>query len=145
MSTLHFSSSVYVRDLDRHGIISAHHHNPRSYLIQTDQGKIRRNRSLLIEIQPGTLTDDSPGANQEDVASHLETETPMKLTLETAPGSSNADGMDTQLTDRTTSPASLSTATKVSESGVHSTAIGASPWYTTRAGRQIRRPQRLDY
>lgn len=145
MSTLHPGSSVYVRDLDRHGIISAHHHNPRSYLIQTDQGKIRRNRSHLIDIQPGTLTDDSPGANQEDVASHLETDTPMKLTLETAPGSSKADGMDTQLTDGAILPAGLSTATKVSESCAHSTASGASPWYTTRAGRQIRRPQRLDY
>ena len=59
MSILHPGTPVYVRDLSRHGLVTAQHHNPRSFIIQTDQGQLRRNRSHLIETPTAVTSDDS--------------------------------------------------------------------------------------
>ncbi|GFS21850.1 Pol polyprotein [Elysia marginata] len=45
---LHPGDSVYIKDLGRPGSVAAQHHNPRSYIILTDQGTVRRNRSHLV-------------------------------------------------------------------------------------------------
>ena len=39
--------SVWIRDQNRDGIVVQKHANPRSYVVQTDEGTVRRNRSAL--------------------------------------------------------------------------------------------------
>ena len=59
MSILHPGTPVYVRDLSRHGLVTAQHRNPRSFIIQTDQVQLRRNRSHLIETPTAVTLVDS--------------------------------------------------------------------------------------
>ena len=47
---LNVGDSVYIRDMSRRGQIVNTHHNPRSFLIKTDQGPIRRNRTHLVKV-----------------------------------------------------------------------------------------------
>lgn len=56
--------SVWVRDLQRHGQVSAQSSNPRSYEVQSGNVTLRRNRSALVAT-PGML-------HQPAVAPHLE-------------------------------------------------------------------------
>ena len=63
MPVLHPGTPVYIKDLSRHGLVTAQHHNPRSYIIQTDQGQLRRNRSHLIETSASATTNETPSAH----------------------------------------------------------------------------------
>ena len=40
---------VWVRDQDRDGVVVGQHSNPRSYLIKTENGVVRRNRAALVK------------------------------------------------------------------------------------------------
>ncbi len=44
--------NVWVRDLDREGVVESKSDSPRSYNIETPQGTIRRNRSSLVPTNP---------------------------------------------------------------------------------------------
>ncbi|GFR70637.1 retrovirus-related pol polyprotein from transposon opus [Elysia marginata] len=56
---LHLGDSVYIKDLGRPGSVAAQHHNPWSYIVLTDQGTVRRNRSHLVAT-------DASGQSQSD-------------------------------------------------------------------------------
>ena len=55
--TLHPGDRVHIRDLDRPGTVVDQHTSPRSYLVKTDQGTVRRNNRHLVV--PGTPTPPS--------------------------------------------------------------------------------------
>ena len=46
--TLKPGDLVWIRDQDRHGKVVEKAQSPRSYVVQTEQGNVRRNRSALI-------------------------------------------------------------------------------------------------
>jgi hypothetical protein len=50
---------VFIRDLQRSGTVINKHHNPRSYIVETDKGQIRRNGKHLIPT-PGVTPIPSP-------------------------------------------------------------------------------------
>lgn len=51
---LNVGDPVYIRDMNRPGEIVARHHNPRSFIIKTQQGTIRRNATHLVKLAPET-------------------------------------------------------------------------------------------
>lgn len=63
---------VHIKDLDRSGIITARHPNPRSYIVATEQGTVRRNRAHLVptpeanQHTPETVQPETPPRVQED-------------------------------------------------------------------------------
>ena len=122
MPILHPGTPVYIKDLSRHGVVTAQHHNPRSYIIQTDQGQLRRNRSHLIETPTAVTSDDSikhtPAKIKSTPNSVNDNETP---TLR----NTTSDGKNTPPHDNMTPTPST---TRI----------------TTRYGRPIKNPQRLD-
>ena len=48
LPTLNCGDRVWIRDLDRPGTVSQRAQYPRSYLVNTSLGKIRRNRAALV-------------------------------------------------------------------------------------------------
>ena len=60
---LHPGDQVHVRDLDRPGVIVGNHPSPRSYLVKTEQGTVRRNnRHLAATPAERTATPRQPAA-----------------------------------------------------------------------------------
>lgn len=57
---------VWIRDQDRDGVVVGQHSNPRSYLVQTENGVIRRNRAALVK------TTTSPPDRTEPTADHTQ-------------------------------------------------------------------------
>ena len=54
--------SVYIKDLHRSGSIISRHPNPRSYIVDTEQGTIRRNRAHLVAT-PSSPVQSAPVTN----------------------------------------------------------------------------------
>ena len=48
VSPLQKGKTVYIKDMKKSGTVIDNHHNPRSFIIQTDSGVIRRNRTHLV-------------------------------------------------------------------------------------------------
>ena len=57
LPTLHRGDSVWIRDQDSQGTILAKASQPRSYIVETNHGTVRRNRSALV-----TTSDQTPQA-----------------------------------------------------------------------------------
>ena len=120
---------VWVRDQDREGTVLEKLKQPRSYLVKTPQGVIRRNRSALVaNPQPssGATPRAIPPANRA---------TPQDNTL--APRQNN----------ETVMPRAPATPVSTVRAGMNTTArpeIIAPPTIRTRSGREVRQPKRLD-
>ena len=54
--------SVYIKDLNRSGSIISRHPNPRSYIVDTEQGTIRRSRAHLVAT-PSSPVQSAPVTN----------------------------------------------------------------------------------
>ena len=59
LPTLHPGDHVWVRDQDRHGLILGKTEQPRSYLVDTNKGTLRRNRSALVVTTKHPVTEHS--------------------------------------------------------------------------------------
>ena len=57
---LHKGDNVWVRDQERDGIIVKKTSSPRSYLVETEKGIIRRNRSALVSSQSPAKSIEEP-------------------------------------------------------------------------------------
>ena len=54
-----YPGDVWLRDQDRYGFILGKTEQPRSYLVSTDKGKLRRNRSALVNTTKNPITEHS--------------------------------------------------------------------------------------
>ncbi|GFO20443.1 retrovirus-related pol polyprotein from transposon opus [Plakobranchus ocellatus] len=73
---------VFIKDLKRQGSVLTRHQNPRSYIICTDQGTIRRNRSHLVATPASSSSPALVSPRSE--SSHLQVTTfppPVPLTV----------------------------------------------------------------
>ena len=59
LPTLHPGDHVWVRDQDRHGLILGKTKQPCSYLLDTNKGTLRRNRSALVVTTKCPVVDQS--------------------------------------------------------------------------------------
>ena len=107
---------VYVRDMNRQGQIIQRHHSPRSYLVQTDQGTLRRNSKHLVP---------TPGASPVTPRSRRALPSPLLDIPQSAPPVPVEPPAPTQATPAATASPSPTT-------------------YTTRSGRQIKQPTKLN-
>lgn len=119
---LNAGDAVHIKDLDRPGIVATQHHNPRSYVVNTDQGVVRRNRTHLVSTptpnQPLSLSGHTTTESDES------TKVPAKhrrLTSTSGHGQVPTAGLNQQ-------PISMRPAN--------------SP-YTTRSGRTVCKPARF--
>ena len=78
--TLKTNEQVYIKDLQKMGKITAQHHNPRSYIISTGQGNVRRNRTHLVPIQDKVVTADHSNPQQNTDATTQST--PVQKTMD---------------------------------------------------------------
>jgi hypothetical protein len=123
--------TVYVKDMAKPGEVLAKHHNPRSYVVRTEQGTIRRNRAHLVPI-PGEPSPPPRRPIRFDPAPSPKAATqppPQQPTLPAPvlPGS--------PMLGRTSTPAVLRSETQTP------TAIQTP---RTRSGRLIKQPDRLN-
>lgn len=134
LPTLHPGDHVWVRDQDRHGLILGNTEQPRSYLVDTNKGTLRRNRAALVITAKKTVTENST----EDLPSET-TATPSPTLPSTIPSSQwsrqtpqKPRAGQAMLTTSETAPA---TETR------HGPCTHTN---TTRSGRVVRPPARLN-
>ena len=58
-SPLQKGNTVYIEDMEKSGTVIDSHHNPRSFIVQTDSGVIRRNRTHLVPTNKNNSPADS--------------------------------------------------------------------------------------
>ena len=78
-------SEVWIRDLDRPGTVVAESASPRSYLVATDKGTVRRNRRALVP-DPTTQQADDPATESAPTPVHRQVH-PNSVVTPTADGS----------------------------------------------------------
>ena len=64
LSPLSLGDKVYIRDQQREGVVSANCAQPRSYVVSTEKGSLRRNRRSLIAL-PATPATETPTPREE--------------------------------------------------------------------------------
>lgn len=129
--------SVHIRDLDRPGVIASQHQNPRSYIVHTNNGNVRRNRTHLVS---------TPAADQPLPEPRNPDESPMVP----AEAPSTSPTISPQVSGRrqhtgSTGHSSIRPANGPVEpqqpvGGAHK----SSTPYTTRYGRTVRKPARFN-
>ena len=58
-------SHVWIRDQDRDGVVLGQHSNPRSYIVRTQEGTVRRNRSALVNNSPPQEPETVPSPSKQ--------------------------------------------------------------------------------
>ena len=114
MDSLSPGDNVWIRDMQRHGQVSARSNNPRSYEVQSGNVTLRRNRSALVAT-PGT-------SHQPIVAPHPET-SPVTLNRDITTQATPLPGSIPGIAERPSSP------------------TGSRQ---TRSGRRVKTPHRLN-
>ncbi|KAK7474061.1 hypothetical protein BaRGS_00034667 [Batillaria attramentaria] len=156
--SLHLSDPVFIRDMDREVEIIAKHPNPRSYLVRTEHGTVRRNRAHLVSLpgtpQPATTSPEIKGHQPQPAATGGSTTEPFAP----APPQAAADESVTKRTpvtsDRVKRHATGNvTRHKLQNSDKHtretshpSQPVAQSPTLQqyTRTGRLVKRPEKLN-
>jgi hypothetical protein len=116
--------TVFIKDMAKPGQVVAKHHNPRSYIIRTEHGNIRRNASHLVATPTAPMGQQQAARDtpQQDPAN-------MTTTLQREPAT---------ITTQQPTPRSLPATT-------HTTAAPGTPCaIRTKSGRYIKKPERLD-
>ena len=104
---------VWVKDQSKQGEILSHTQQPRSYLVKTDKGILRRNRTALVSITKGSQERKPQTQPVNEVTPVQQLSPELEPSIQQPLGStSTPDDEPTQ--------------------------------YTTRSGRVVRPPQRLD-
>ena len=134
LPTLHPGDHVWARDQDRHGFILGKTEQPRSYLVSTNKGTLRRNRSALVNTTKNPITehftDDSPSETTRTTNSTLSS--PIPQSQQSPQTAKKPNAVSPTLTTSGTTPAAESP---------HSPCTTV---LTTRSGRVVRPPERLD-
>ena len=134
LPTLHPGDHVWVRDQDRHGLILGKTEQPRSYLVDTNKGTLRRNRSALVVTTKHPVTEHST----EDLPS--ETTTAPNPTL---PSPIPPSQQSPQTPRKPTAGQAMLT-TPETAPAAESPRGPCTNTLTTRSGRVVRPPERLD-
>ena len=134
LPALHPGDHVWVRDQDRHGLILGKTEQPRSYLVDTNKGTLRRNRSALVVTTKHPTTEHST----EDRPS--ETTTAPNPTL---PSPIPPSQQSPQTPRKPTSGQAMVT-TSGTAPAAESPHGPCTNTLTTRSGRVVRPPERLD-
>ena len=131
---LHPGDHVWVRDQDRHGLILGKTEQPRSYFVDTNKGTLRRNRSALVVTtkHPATAhsTEDLPSETTTAPNPTLPSPVPPSQQLPQTPPKPTAGRA--MVTTPGTAPAAESP---------HGPCTNT---LTTRSGRVVKPPERLD-
>ena len=134
LPTLHPGDHVWVRDQDRHGLILGKTEQPRSYLVDTNKGTLRRNRSALVVTTKHPVTEHST----EDLPS--ETTTAPNPTL---PSPIPPSQQSPQTPRKPTAGQAMLT-TPETAPAAESPRGPCTNTLTTPSGRAVRPPERLD-
>jgi transposase InsO family protein len=139
--------TVFVKDMSKPGEVLAKHHNPRSYVVRTERGTIRRNRIHLVPL-PG---EPSPPLRR---APHPGTTSSLATTMEQPPPSSTParpttpapPGSWQQATPAPPgSPPPSAAAAPPGDGTTHTPGATATPTpLRTKSGRVIKQPVRID-
>lgn len=143
-SPLNVNDTVYIRDMKRTGEIFAKHHNPRSFVVRTEHGNIRRNRAQLVgtpgatQMKPQTQVTNSPETDKNPSPSRAKPQpvmnAPKQPTTVTAPRQTAADN-------------TLRQATTIASTNPP---VSPEPTLTptqdpcSRSGRHIKKPEKLN-
>ncbi|KAL8582115.1 hypothetical protein ACOMHN_004035 [Nucella lapillus] len=114
---LHPGDSVFIKDIQRQVQVIQPHANPRSYLVRTEQGTLRRNRTHIV----ATPGDPPPTSGQNTRRYNLNPQQHQQATAHQGPPPTP---------ERPTPPVQ--------------TASTAAHEYHTRSGRQIKQPVKLN-
>ena len=132
--TLHPSDHVWVRGQDRHGFIPGKTEQPRSYLVSTDKGTLRRNRSALVITTKNPVTEHSTADPPSET-----TRTTNSTLLSLIPQSQQS--LQTPKKPKAESPTLTTSGTAPAAGSPHSPCTTV---FTTRSGRVVRPSERLD-
>ena len=79
LSKLQSNDKVWITDQNKHGVIKSEHETPRSYVVITKEGDIRRNRKHLIPepvyTRNETTLDSNPVRNNQNMNSGISANT----------------------------------------------------------------------
>ena len=134
LPTLHPGDHVWVRDQDRHGLILGKTEQPHSYLVDTNKGTLRRNRSALV------VTTKRPVGAQSTKDLPSETTTAPNPTLP----SPIPPLQQSQQTPRKPTAGQAMLPTPETAPAAESPHGQCTNTLTTRSGRVVRPPERLD-
>ena len=135
-SPLQKGDTVYIKDMKKSGTVIDNHHNPRSFIIQTDSGVIRRNRTNLVP----TSENNSPADTTKTSDSGCRSFSPQC-------SHSNSTTAPLQQPDLQSSPPASSPPPDVPPPPVqrNETPKRTSPTtVVTRAGRKVKEPKKLN-
>ena len=137
-SPLPKGNTVYIRDMEKSGTVIDNHHNPRSFIIQTDSGVIRRNRTHLVTTNESNspadttkTTSDSGCRSLSPQCSHSKSTTaPLQQPdlQSSPPASSPSPDVSPPPVQRNETPKKITNPTTV----------------VTRAGRKVKEPKKLN-
>lgn len=130
---------VFIRDMQKTGVIINKHHAPRSYIVKTDQGNVRRNRKHLV----ATPNADIVSARRP---THATFELPSPPTATpTATATLPTATQPTSTSPAATLPTTTATPLTTTISPTSTTpTLPLPPTQISRYGRPIKQPSRLD-
>ena len=137
-SSLQTGNTVYIKDMEKSGTVIDNHHNPRLFIIQTDSGVIRRNRTHLVPTSENNspadttkMTSNSGCRSRSPQCSHSKSTTaPLQQPdlQSSPPASSPPPDVLPSPVQRNETPKRITNPTTV----------------VTRAGRKVKEPKKLN-